>query len=90
MSYSVDFTPEAQDDLQRLPPRIGNLALDHVERLATQPVALSEPGGSAHEGTQTYPFWGSDGKEQWRLILVFRYSVDETSIIIDAIDAERI
>jgi hypothetical protein len=70
VSYAVAYSPEAEEDLGKLPPLVASFVLDEIDRLAADPVALSRPahfpyrpvgqafhcGPSEHEGVR-YSFY---------------------------------
>ncbi len=60
MPYAVEFTPEAEADLDRLAdddPLLATLVLDHIEKLAQSPTELSVPGAVPFRDQQRYSLW---------------------------------
>jgi hypothetical protein len=80
VSYSVAYSPEAEDDLAKLPPLVASFVLDEIDRLATDPVRLSRPahfpyppaGQAFHCGPYEH-----DGVHYW-FYVSFRYAREES------------
>ena len=79
MSYSVDWEPEAEELLLRLPPDLVSQILDGVERLAAAPTERSTRGGPPFYGVDQ---WYNFEAAHYLITLFFIYSQDETTLII--------
>jgi hypothetical protein len=81
MSYAVELTPTAERDLNALPPMLASHVLDHLDRLAADPVRLSRRGAFPHPLHQKYQFtWPPDAPLEAEVTILFRYSQDETAL----------
>lgn len=89
MSYAVVWEPDAQQDLDRLPPLLASVILDEIDRLAQRPTELSLPPSFPHPLFPKYQFWGFNGKHRYHVTVLFQYSQDERSIHILYIGAMR-
>lgn len=82
MSYDVELTPQAEDDLRSiadLDPLLASYVLDQLDRLALDPVGLSRRGGFPYLPGQRFEFWSPDG---YRIIVLFRYAAGESTLVI--------
>ncbi len=84
MSFAVVLSPEAEEDLGKLPPLVASYVLDELDRLAANPGGLRRPshfpylpGAQAfhcepyeHEGVRYFPY------------VQFKYGQDEQSLYI--------
>jgi hypothetical protein len=90
MSYVAKLTPDAEADLARLPPMVASHVLDQLDRLAADPVGLSQPPSFPHPLYQKYQFpWPPDGPLESMLTILFVYSQDETTIEVVGIGIVR-
>ena len=91
MSYAVEFTRQADEDLARLPPLTASAVLDAIDRLAQDPIGLSRPSRFPYlPGRQMYQFWTKTSEGDYWVTVFFRYGQDEQRIIIPDIGAQRI
>lgn len=83
MSYSVEFTPPADEALAALPPLVASGVLDGIDRLVDDPVRLGKPSHFPYRpGRQMYQFWVEAEATRWWMTVFFRYAQDEERIVI--------
>lgn len=86
MSYDVELTPEAEDDIRKiadLDPLLASHVIDHLDQLSKDPVGLSRRRGFPHLPGQQYPFYSPDGTH--RFIVLFNYGLGESKLVILAV-----
>jgi hypothetical protein len=90
MSYGVEFTAQADDDLAKLPPLVASNVLDQLERLAEDPVGLARPSRFPFlPGRMMFQF-NAEVEGSWWITALFRYSEDERRIIILDLSAQQV
>jgi hypothetical protein len=90
MGYGVEFSPQADEDLNKLPPVVASAVLDEIDRLAEDPVAKSKPSHFPYlPGRQIYQHRVDAEGEAWWVTVIFHYSQDEERIVILDIVATR-
>jgi mRNA-degrading endonuclease RelE of RelBE toxin-antitoxin system len=90
MSYNVELTPEAEDDIRRISdedPALGGFVIGEIYTLAGDPVRLSRRAGFPHRPGQKYEFRSGDALHGF--VVLFRYSQDETAIVVLAVGHVR-
>ena len=89
MSYDVRLTPDAERDYARLQPLLASHVHDQLERLAADPVGLSQRPSFPHPLYQKYQFFWPPDSEDVHVTILFQYSQDETAIEIVGIGFVR-
>jgi mRNA-degrading endonuclease RelE of RelBE toxin-antitoxin system len=85
MSYVVEFTDEAFDDLADLPASRWHVVQREIELVAQAPVARSRPAGFRLPRGQMHDFQYRIGSTTYHLAIVFRYAADEQTLSVIAI-----
>ena len=86
MSYAVELTPRARDNLRQLPSDLAEEVLDHVDSLALDPTHLSVPGDE-DEPFQYHRFNWEGPSGAYRVTIPFQFSQDEQTLILISIKA---
>jgi hypothetical protein len=89
MSYGINLSPEAQEDLSRLPLAVRRFALNQLLNLSESPTALSRKSHFPYfEKCQLMTFdFDHDGQRHFCNIL-FQYGQDELTLYIIAISVQ--
>jgi hypothetical protein len=88
MIYIVVISSLARDRLRNLPPELTSFVLDHLDnKLARDPVRLSERASFAYPSGQAYYCDRVLGDQHWDFVIYFRYSQDEEHLLIADIDS---
>jgi hypothetical protein len=85
MSYDVALDTDAMEDLNKLPVPLRQLVETEITRLARDPTGLSRPSTFPYPQCQCMRITTDFDGQSWRIVLLFRYSQDETTIHILAI-----
>jgi Txe/YoeB family toxin of Txe-Axe toxin-antitoxin module len=83
MSYAVSFSPEADEDFDRMAakdPLLASHVLDEIDRLAEDPRGLSLPPSLPHLLYPRYECWGRNDDRSHRIIILFRYTARPNEI----------
>jgi hypothetical protein len=86
MSYRAILSPNAQDDLRRMPPPVSIYTLSQLANLERNPTALSEPSHFPfREKCQIFSFdYDFQGKRYFFNVL-FEYGADEQTLFLSDI-----
>lgn len=82
MSYAVSFSPEADEDFDRLAakdPLLASHVLDEID-LAEDPQGLSRPPSLPHLLYPHYECWGRNGDRRHRINILFWYAARPSAI----------
>ncbi len=79
MPYEVELSTRAADRLRNLPAEIRGRVVDHLYRLAAEPVRLSRPAPTPPypPGFQAYEFTVMGDSVVHRFAVLFKYAQDE-------------
>jgi mRNA-degrading endonuclease RelE of RelBE toxin-antitoxin system len=91
MPYAVEYTAEAEADLDAMPPLVASFTLDEIDRLAADPVGLGGPSYFPFLPNRQVFETRYDGSEgTYFLRVFFRYQPDEATITVLAIGAQSL
>ncbi len=89
MSYNIEITPQAEEDLRRLPGLIQKAALHHLIEFAKNPgVAGSRSAPSLYTPGQLIEFQLEHDQMTCWVGMVFRYTQDERTLVIERVYVE--
>ena len=91
MSYALDITPEAGEDLARLPIAVANQVETELLRLARSPTRLSQPSTFPYpNNTQAFKVEIEFEGTHYFFHVLFHYGQDEQTLHIDGIAVRTI
>ena len=90
MGFAVEWAPRAEDDLDRPPLGLLQIAVDEVYKLADNPVRLSRPPRRGAGMYQRYQTDVSIGPGRTRITILFQDTQDEMAIEIMGVSTEAL
>jgi hypothetical protein len=89
MASSIEFTPVADADFEKLEPIEASLLLDKLDELLPNPYAVSSQPGFPHPLLWKFQFWGAGDYGRTHYTVLWELTRDEEIVVIYHIGVVR-